>query len=159
MFETKAETDAKRKFEQEAKYSIAQLELLEAQREHILKELEIAKANVVEIVSPIEDIEDIASIAALPESKKDEIESLIQVAGAVINSEVDIDPNIKENLEETILENIEEMTNEAAIEAISNEVVVKESKKEEDLQDFLEENDILEANDPFSVFLRSEMGP
>jgi hypothetical protein len=104
---------AVQKAEEEASNNLAQLELLESKRNQLMKELEDAKRKVIQFVQPEADPEDVAAMALVPESPEDELNTLIQVADAVENSETDIDPKIKSNLEGVILDNIAQVAKEA----------------------------------------------
>lgn len=163
----KAETAEKIRIEKEAKASLDRLRLLEEQREMIVEELEEAKARVVEIAAPEEDVADLSAIAALPEKPEEELETLAKVADAVLNSDAHLDAEIKENLEETILDNIIEVANEVVskerVHFISEEADFEDENlsliesEEEAVKEFLDENDIMQASDPFSEFLKSHM--
>jgi len=151
----------------EAKESLSRLKLLEAQREEILEQLEEAKERVVEIANPAlqSNLEDLAAIAGVPQKPQEELETLVGIADAVEKSEVDINPKLIQNLEEKILDNIIEVADENPdynqdflYQFISEEQSDFEEKTEEDkVKDFLEENDIMTAKDPFSEFLRGQM--
>ena len=171
----KAEREAKLKIEKEARESISQLEMLESQKAAILSQLEEAKAKVVKISRPQESIEDLSAIAALPERPNEELETLVKVADAVLNTKVDLDPKVKEDLEDTIMENIieiaeenkarEESSEEQGLHFISEEAeyedmqdfVVTTEAVTDNVQEFLDENDIMQSDDPFSLFLKSQM--
>lgn len=160
----KAENAEKMRIEKETKESFDRLRLLEEQREMIVEELQQAKARVVEIAAPKEDLEDLSAIAALPEKPEEELETLAKVADAVLNSDAQLDPDIKVNLEETILDNIIEVANEVVskerVHFISEEADYEEENltlEEETVKEFLDENDIMQASDPFSEFLKSHM--
>ena len=95
--------------------------------------------------------------------------TLAQVAEAVIHSKVHLDPEIQSDLEHTIAANLIELTKEA-VNQQKNDVVVKPREKAQDydeniremnseeLENFIDDNDIVKAQDPFSNFLRKEMG-
>ena len=159
----KAEMAEKTKIAQETKEYFERLQMLEAQRNAIINELEEAKDKVLKIEAPKENIEDLAAIAALPESPEEELETLAQVAEVVINSEADIDPKLKESLEEKIMENIVQVVEEAKIphfvsgEEDYEDQFQSEENEEERVKQFLEENDIMESSDPFSQFLKAHM--
>ena len=100
----------------------------------------------------------------MPEKPQEELETLVEIADALRKSEVDIDPKLKENLEAKVLDNIVQVADENPdynhdlYHFISEESDYEEElNKDEEVKEYLEENDIMTANDPFSVFLRSQM--
>ena len=154
--------------EGETKATLDQLQKLENQRQKILHQLKNARERVVKRL-PTNDPKDFFTVASLPQQTKDELMTLAQVAQAVIHSKVHLEPEIQTDLEETIAENLVELTKEAINEQ-KNDVIVKSPEKVEDyndnvydmtsdeLQEFIDDNDIIKAQDPFSKFLRKEMG-
>ena len=154
--------------EGETKATLDQLQKLENQRQKILHQLKNARERVVKRL-PTNDPKDFFTVASLPQQTKDELMTLAQVAEAVIHSKVHLEPEIQTDLEETIAENLVELTKEAINEQ-KNDVIVKSPEKVEDyndnvydmtsdeLEDFIDDNDIMKAQDPFSKFLRKEMG-
>ena len=154
--------------EGETKATLDQLQKLENQRQKILHQLKNARERVVKRL-PTNDPKDFFTVASLPQQTKDELMTLAQVAQAVIHSKVHLEPEIQTDLEETIAENLVELTKEAINEQ-KNDVIVKSPEKVEDyndnvydmtsdeLQEFIDANDIIKAQDPFSKFLRKEMG-
>ena len=91
-------------------------------------------------------------------------EILVGIADAVEKSEVDINPKLIQNLEEKILDNIIEVADENPdynqdflYQFISEEQSDDFKNEEDKVKEFLEENDIMTAKDPFSEFLRGQM--
>ena len=91
-------------------------------------------------------------------------EILVGIADAVEKSEVDINPKLIQNLEEKILDNIIEVADENPdynqdflYQFISEEQSDDFKNEEDKVKEFLEENDIMTAKDPFSKFLRGQM--
>ena len=91
-------------------------------------------------------------------------EILVGIADAVEKSEVDINPKLIQNLEEKILDNIIEVADENPdynqdflYQFISEEQSDDFKNEEDKVKEFLEENDIMTAKDPFSAFLRGQM--
>ena len=100
----------------------------------------------------------------MPEKPQEELETLVEIADALRKSEVDIDPKLKENLEAKVLDNIVQVADENPdynhdmYHFISEESDYEEElNKDEEVKEYLEENDIMTSNDPFSEFLRSQM--
>ena len=100
----------------------------------------------------------------MPEKPQEELETLVEIADALRKSEVDIDPKLKENLEAKVLDNIVQVADENPdynhdlYHFISEESDYEEAlNKDEEVKEYLEENDIMTSNDPFSEFLRSQM--
>ena len=96
---------------------------------------------------------------------EDELKTLAEIADAVMNSEIKLDPGVKENLEETILDNIIEIAEEAPEqdfhfipeEADYEDQNLNIEEEEKKVKEFVDENDIMTADDPFSQFLRDQM--
>ena len=155
--------------EGETKATLDQLQKLENQRQKILHQLENARERVMKRLQPSNDPQDFFTVASLPQQTKDELMTLAQVAEAVIHSKVHLDPEIQSDLEHTIAANLIELTKEA-VNQQKNDVVVKPREKAQDydeniremnseeLENFIDDNDIVKAQDPFSKFLRKEMG-
>ena len=91
------------------------------------------------------------------------------MAQAVIHSKVHLEPEIQEDLEQTLAENLVELTKEAMAQK-TNDNIIKipeqiedydenyDEMNNEELEQFINDNDIMTAKDPFSKFLRKEMG-
>ena len=164
MLEKKAQAAARSDAEKEARETLAQLEMLDSQRESLVQELKEAKVDIIQVNPPSENPGDLKSVATLPEKPEEEIKTLVEVANAVINSKVEIDLDIKENLEETILENIREVIEEnpQEIHLVSDEEQISRQldnweNEGDKVQEFLKDNDIMNSDDPFSEFLKRQM--
>ena len=161
----KAQNAARLQAEKEARETLAQLEMLDYQREDLVQELKEAKVNIVKVNPPTEEEMAFSAIAALPENPRDEIKTLVKVANAVINSEASIEEEIKDDLEIEILDDIKKVAQEVEIieESYSDEEfydkIIEIQGKNEGLRlkDFLHENDIMMSDDPYSEFLRKQM--
>ena len=99
----KAEQSAIRNAKQQAMDTLKELQTLEKQREMIMGKLQQAQDNVVKFVQPEADPEDMAELAKVPETPEEELDTLVNVAEAVMDSKVKLDPKVKNSLEEKIL--------------------------------------------------------
>lgn len=221
-FEKAMEREAKRKMAEEAQDKLDQLKRLEAQRDSIRQQLREAQEKVVQFVQPEVTPEDLLPVANLPPSSAEELDTLVEVADAIINTKSRLKESVKENLEEKVLDNIIEVTREAVLkrggrraleatkaaesrkgkllplkaktaathsllegkikkaaknrigkllpfakkaapkslsldEKVAHTVSSLAGAKEAAVKDFVEANDIMTADDPFSEFLRDEM--
>ena len=112
--------------------TLDKLHELDQQRELIIAELENAKENVVKFDQPEAKAEELSELAkgffdftkfifkkrflnfdftnflcvTVPDTPEEELDTLVNVANAVINSEVELDPKVKEALEIKILDHI-----------------------------------------------------
>ena len=112
--------------------TLDKLHELDQQRELIIAELEDAKENVVKFDHPEAKAEELSELAkgffdftkfifkkrflnfdftnflcvTVPDTPEEELDTLVNVANAVINSEVELDPKVKEALEIKILDHI-----------------------------------------------------
>ena len=116
------------------------LKELEQQREDLMGTLKQAQKNAVQFPQPEQKPEELAELAAIPETPEEELETLVKVADAVVNSDAKIDPKVQRNLEEKILDNIVEVANE--IDDVADEL--KAESVSNKVKETLEENIIEE---------------
>ena len=132
------------------------LKELEQQREDLMGTLKQAQKNAVQFPQPEQKPEELAELAAVPETPEEELETLVTVADAVINSDAEIDPQVQRNLEEKILDNIVEVANEIddvadelKTESVSNQAKenLEENIIEEMTNNSIEENALVDVAD------------
>ena len=107
--ERKAKQTALKSAKQQAMATFNELQSLEKQREMIMNKLHTAQDNVLQIFQPEASAEDLKILGQVPESPEEELGTLVNVANAVLTSEIDMDPKIKAALEQKILNHIVEV--------------------------------------------------
>ena len=86
----RAQQDAIKNAKKQAIDTLQELQTLEQQRENIMGKLQQAQNNVVRFAQPQADPNDLAQLAKIPETPEEELDTLVNVADAVINSNIKI---------------------------------------------------------------------
>ena len=86
----RAQQDAIKNAKKQAIDTLQELQTLEQQRENIMGKLQEAQNNVVRFAQPQADPNDLAQLAKIPETPEEELDTLVNVADAVINSNIKI---------------------------------------------------------------------
>ena len=111
--------------------SLIKIKELQEESEQVLLAMEKTKTDFMEeLENSAEKAEKLLLIADAPEIPDEKVESLIDVAQAVIDAQIKINPMEKMNIEEEILEDIVEEANKDDIESsplqgLSNEQYLK----------------------------------
>ena len=86
----RAQQDAIKNAKKQAIDTLQELQTLEQQRENIMGKLQQAQNDVVRFAQPQADPNDLAQLAKIPETPEEELDTLVNVADAVINSNIKI---------------------------------------------------------------------
>ena len=86
----RAQQDAIKNAKKQAIDTLQELQTLEQQRETIMGKLQEAQNNVVRFAQPEANPDDLAQLAKIPETPEEELDTLVNVADAVINSNIKI---------------------------------------------------------------------
>ena len=90
----RAQQDAIKNAKKQAIDTLQELQTLEQQRETIMGKLQEAQNNVVRFAQPEANPDDLAQLAKIPETPEEELDTLVNVADAVINSNIKIGKEI-----------------------------------------------------------------